>query len=84
MKDELKKFGAELIVEENSVTVEKRELHRPAERLYGHNDHRIVMSLAVLCTMFGGEIEGCEAVKKSYPDFFNNLNKLGINIHEIN
>lgn len=84
MKDELKKFGAELIVEENTVTVEKRELHAPTERLYGHNDHRIVMSLAVLCTMFGGEIEGCEAVKKSYPDFFNNLNKLGINIHEIN
>ena len=84
MKSELSKFGAELIIEENSVTVYKRELHRPDERLYGHNDHRIVMSLAILCTLYGGEIDGCEAVNKSYPDFFRDIKLLGINHYEIN
>ena len=84
MKEELSKFGAELIIEENSVTVYKRELHRPDERLYGHNDHRIVMSLAILCTLYGGEIDGCEAVNKSYPDFFRDIKILGINHYEIN
>ncbi len=78
MAKELKKFGAELIVRENSVTVKKAPLHPPTEPLRGHNDHRIVMSLAVLCTLYGGEIEGCEAVKKSYPDFFYDIQKLGI------
>ena len=84
MKHELQKFGANLIVEDNAVTVRKTELHSPTERLCGHNDHRIVMSLAVLCTLYGGEIEGCEAVNKSYPNFFENIKQLGINVYEIN
>ena len=82
MRSEMTKFGAELFVEENSVTVIKRELHAPSERLYGHGDQRIVMSLAVLCTALGGEIEGCEAVKKSYPDFFKDIESLGIKVCE--
>ena len=84
MESELRKFGAELLVEENSVTVNKKQLHAPSERLCGHNDHRIVMSLSVICTLFGGEIEGCEAVSKSYPAFFEDINKLGIKTHDVN
>ncbi len=84
MKNELLKFGCEMMVDENSVTVLSGRLHAPSERLYSHNDHRIVMSLTLLCTLFGGEIEGCEAVKKSYPAFFENINRLGILTYEIN
>ena len=83
MKKELEKFGAELIVEENSVTVVKCELHSPNDILSGHNDHRIVMSLAVLCTLYGGKIDGCEAAKKSYPEFFGHLKDLGIKFVQI-
>ncbi len=83
MQKELSKFGAELIVTENSVTVNKRELHSPTEVLCGHNDHRVVMSLAVLCTLYGGEIDGAEAVSKSYPDFFEDIRKLGIKAYEV-
>lgn len=84
MKEELSKFGAELLVEENLLTVVKRELHPPSERLFGHNDHRIVMSLAVISSIYGGTIEGCEAVNKSYPEFFKDINKLGIKTYETN
>lgn len=80
MKTELQKFGAELVIEENTVTVLPRELHAPTELLYGHNDHRIVMSLAVICSLFGGEIDGSEAVSKSYPNFWSDLNSLGIKV----
>ena len=80
MKEELQKFGGELNIEENSVTVRKCALHSPATTLDGHGDHRIVMSLAILCTLYGGEIEGCEAVAKSYPDFWNDLITLGIKV----
>ena len=82
MKEELEKFGAEIIVEDNSVTVKKCPLHSPTVTLNGHNDHRIVMSLAILCTIYGGEIDGCEAVAKSYPDFFKDLETLGIHCNE--
>ena len=82
MKEELEKFGAEIIIEENSVIVKKCSLHSPSMTLNGHNDHRIVMSLAILCTIYGGEIDGCEAVTKSYPDFFKDLETLGIHCNE--
>ena len=84
MKQELNKFGAEFLVEENSVTVIKRPLHSPIDMLFGHNDHRIVMSLAVLCTLYGGKITGCEAVKKSYYTFFEDIKALGIKFYETN
>ncbi len=78
MAAELRKFGADITVSENSVKIKKSKLHPPHEVLSGHNDHRIVMALAVLCSVYGGEIEGCEAVKKSYPDFFRDIQRLGI------
>ncbi len=80
MKAELEKFGAVLDVEENCVTVHKTELHAPTETLYAHNDHRIVMSMAVLASRYGGKIEGAEAVAKSFPDFFEKIRALGIQV----
>ena len=80
MAQELSKFGAKLIVGENDVTVKKAALHAPAEMLSGHNDHRIVMSLSVLATIYGGEIEGAEAISKSYTTFFDDIEKLGIKV----
>jgi 3-phosphoshikimate 1-carboxyvinyltransferase len=80
MATELKKFGASVTVYDDSVVVYPVDFHAPSETLSGHNDHRIVMSLAVLLTLTGGEIEGAEAVSKSYPDFFENLTSLGINV----
>ncbi len=80
MRKELSKFGAEVTVLENSVSVLCEKLHAPREMLCGHNDHRIVMSMAVLCTLTGGTIEGAEAVSKSFPDFFERLSSLGIEV----
>ncbi|MBQ0083814.1 MAG: 3-phosphoshikimate 1-carboxyvinyltransferase [Clostridiales bacterium] len=78
--EELAKFGADIKVSDNEISVTKTELHKPGEILCSHNDHRIVMSLAVLLTEFSGEIENCEAVNKSFPDFFEKLKSLGIEV----
>lgn len=78
MAEELSKFGADITVLDDEVVVAKSALHTPTVPLYGHNDHRIVMSLAVLSSLYGGEILGAEAVKKSYPNFFEHIKKLGI------
>ena len=80
MAEELEKFGVKLQVSENSITVPKSTLHPPTAPLFGHGDHRIVMSLAVLCTLTGGEILGAEAISKSYPGFFRDLEALGIEV----
>ena len=80
MAKELSKFGARLIVEENSVEVAACAIHAPAEPLSGSNDHRIVMALSILAARFGGEIQGAEAVRKSYPNFFEDLRALGVSV----
>lgn len=80
MRQELAKFGIAVTVGENDVIVHGGELQKPSELLDGHNDHRIVMALAVLATVTGGVIEGAEAVNKSFPDFFDRLNDLGVDL----
>lgn len=83
MAEELKKFGANVKVYENSVEIEKTQLKPPIVPLCGHNDHRIVMALSALAAVFGAEIDGAEAVNKSYPDFFRVIKKAGVNVYEI-
>ncbi len=78
MAEELSKFGADISVMENTVRVSGGKLHAPTAILSGHNDHRVVMSLAIISSVYGGVIDGSEAVKKSYPDFFSDIKKLGI------
>ena len=80
MAQELQKFGIACEVMENEIKVLDGKLQTPQETLDGHNDHRIVMTLAVLASITGGTIEGCEAVKKSFPNFFEVIKKMGIQV----
>lgn len=83
MAAELAKVGIAVDIEENAVTVHRGVLHAPTEVIHGHGDHRIVMAMSLLSTLVGGEIGGAEAVGKSYPDFFEVLQSLGIEVqHE--
>ncbi len=83
MAEELRKFGVSARLGENEITVEPCSLSEPRICLNGHNDHRIVMAEAVLLTKTGGVIDGAEAVNKSFPDFFERLSSLGIEVKKI-
>ncbi len=78
MCEELAKFGIKTLQEENRIIIYEGTPIRPAETVNGHNDHRIVMSMATLMTLTGGKIEGVNAVRKSLPDYFKRIRKLGI------
>ncbi len=82
MAEELQKLGARLVIEEDRVTVLPSRLHPPTVPLSGHNDHRVVMSCAVLLSCFGGSIVGAEAVSKSFPNFFDCVRTLGVEVAE--
>lgn len=83
MAEELAKFGADIVVHDDLVEVHPSVLHAPSDLLCGHNDHRVVMSLGVLATVYGGVIDGAEAVSKSYPEFFEALRGLKVEVEEI-
>ena len=63
---------------ENSVTIKPGRISKPQRELSSHNDHRIVMALTILCSMTGGVIDGAEAVRKSYPNYFDALSSIGL------
>ena len=74
----LDKFNVKYLEEDNRLTIYKSEVETPKEILRPANDHRIVMSMAVLLSKYGGSMDNIEAVNKSYPNFFNDIRKLGI------
>lgn len=80
MAQELSKFGADIFVGDNEIIINNAELYIPKDDLYCHNDHRVVMSLAVLASAYGGRFRGTEAVKKSFPDFFDRVKALGMEV----
>lgn len=80
MAEELKKFGIQVDVMENEIIVHPGTLTKPQEVLCSHNDHRIAMTLATLCTLTGGVIEDAEAVKKSFPNYYEVIETLGIQV----
>lgn len=49
-------------------------------RVSSHNDHRMAMALAVVALRSTGDIiiEGAESVSKSYPNFFEELDKIRV------
>lgn len=77
---EIAKFGGKIEEFEDFVVINEQILRKPKKLLNGQNDHRIVMMLAIMASVYGGTIEGIEAVNKSYPNFFKDIEKLGIKV----
>jgi 3-phosphoshikimate 1-carboxyvinyltransferase len=78
---ELKKMGAQITMEESSLTVKGPcELH--GAMIDPHNDHRIAMACAVAALGASGKtkIQNPECVRKSYPRFFSDLRELGVDV----
>ena len=78
MQRELSEFGINIIVNENDIVVPNCVAERPDLPLDCHNDHRIAMSLAVICSKVGGTLENAQCVNKSYPEFFDDIKTLGV------
>ena len=80
MSQELSKFGVAVSVKEDSVVVYPYDFHAPQEIISGHNDHRIAMTMATLCSVTGGTIDCAESVRKSFPNYYDVIEHLGIQV----
>ena len=87
METELRACGGQLESEGGTITIHgcAGALHAPEQPLSGHNDHRVVMSLAVLALAAGLTlpISGAEAVAKSWPDFLEAIKPLGAEVEHV-
>lgn len=77
MRVELEKMGARIRELEDGLVIEESALNGAV--VEGHDDHRVVMSLAVAGTRAAGNtvINGAEAVAVTYPEFARDLRALG-------
>lgn len=82
MEEELKKIGVEIETTEDEIKILGKKNYLGNIEVFGHKDHRIVMSLAIAGTMLEKPIiiDGAEAVEKSYPKFFQDLESLNIKV----
>ncbi len=80
LKKELEKCGAHISITDNSLCIEKgiAPLDTPVFDTWG--DHRMAMALAPLALLGPIEINHPEVVKKSYPAFWNDLERVGFEI----
>lgn len=79
MKEELEKFNIKMDVFDNEVIINGQNIFSPKVPIDPHNDHRILMTIAMIATIVGDVIiENVECVNKSYPKFFDDLFSLGV------
>ncbi|MFH2106748.1 MAG: 3-phosphoshikimate 1-carboxyvinyltransferase [Candidatus Micrarchaeota archaeon] len=78
---ELRKMGADIVEKENAIEVVGPTKLKGAV-IDPHNDHRIAMACSVASLIADGEtiILDPTCIKKSYPEFYNHLRRLGVEV----
>jgi 3-phosphoshikimate 1-carboxyvinyltransferase len=83
LQAELSKLGAIVQVIGNQMEIEPVEVLMPC-MLDTYGDHRMAMSFSILAGLYPGEIgiRSPEVVSKSFPDFWHELSRIGINFSD--
>lgn len=78
LQEEFGKMNVPVSFEEDNMIIEGGKELKGAE-VSSHNDHRIAMACAVAGLRANGRviINDAQAVNKSYPNFWNDMKKLG-------
>lgn len=82
MTEELRKFGVVLKEKGKYLYIPKYNGDVLRGVIDSHNDHRIVMAMAIMGIAYNQEmvITNAFAINKSYPEFFNDLVKIGVKL----
>lgn len=80
LKIELTKLGANVTVTNDSLTLEPSEKINENISIKTYQDHRMAMAFAPLAIKTPIIIREAEVVSKSYPTFWNDLEKFGFQI----
>lgn len=86
MEEELNKIGANISSSEDTIHIDGDHSLNANVIFSSHNDHRIVMSLAVASTCLSQPciIENAQAINKSYPSFFEDFISIGGKVEYLN
>jgi len=76
MQSELAKLGAKLTENDNTWHLEPTSKLPESVQIATYEDHRMAMAFAPLCSRMDVTIEDPEVVNKSYPNYWEELEKL--------
>jgi 3-phosphoshikimate 1-carboxyvinyltransferase len=81
LQEEFGKMGVGIVLKDDMMIIHGGSGVKGA-KVHSHHDHRIAMACAIAALKAEGEtiIEEAGAVKKSYPDFYNDLKSLGADV----
>ena len=79
LQEEFGKMGIEITLQDDLMLV-KGTAQLQGNKVHSHHDHRIAMACAVAGLKADGNtiIEEADAINKSYPNFYEHLQKLGV------
>ena len=83
LRIELTKLGANITVTNDSLTLEPSATITSNVKIATYNDHRMAMAFAPLALKVPIIIADANVVSKSYPDFWDDMEKLGYKVSEI-
>lgn len=83
LQTEFARMGINILLQDDLMIIEGNKQLQGAS-ISSHHDHRIAMACAVAALQAKGEtiIHDAEAINKSYPDFYNHLQKLNANLQK--
>jgi 3-phosphoshikimate 1-carboxyvinyltransferase len=82
LQEEFAKLGVDILLNGDVMGIKGTE-NLKASTVHSRHDHRIAMATAVAALRAEGpvQIEKADAINKSYPTFFKDLEKLGASVH---
>ena len=80
MKTELEKFGAQVKIDEESLTLLPTSAIKKDVAVDTYNDHRMAMAFAPLALKTEFFVNDAGVVSKSYPDFWSDMKLVGLQI----
>jgi 3-phosphoshikimate 1-carboxyvinyltransferase len=85
LQEEFGKLGVDILLNGDLMGIKGTENIKSAT-VHSRHDHRIAMATAVVALRATGpvQIEKADAINKSYPSFFDDLEKLGASVHVLN
>lgn len=83
LKNELEKFGAQISITDDALTIENYTSYTEIPTIETYNDHRMAMCMAPLAQLFTIRIKDEMVVEKSYPTFWEDWKQLGFEIKSI-
>jgi len=80
LKQEFNKIGVRIDFEDDIMLIQGGRIN--GAEIFAHNDHRIAMALTLAAFNASGPvtITGAECVNKTYPEFYDDMEKLGVKI----